>query len=159
MITIKRIDSKEKADLEAHLLIRKAVFQEEQGVSVNDEYDRYDKARLAHWYIAIENGTPIGASRWRENKTGYKLERICVLKEHRKKGVATKLIAAMITDIPNNMGINLASQFEVVTFYEKLGFRTKGEPFWEANILHRYMKFLPEKAPAHLAEAYKQTTV
>lgn len=147
MILIRKTDG--KAELEKHFEIRKTVFQLEQGVPESADVDEYDKKRTAHAYLAFYNGEPVGAARWRENRAGFKLERICVLKAHRGKGIGKIILRTLMSEIPVNLPPNLASQAEVVPFYEKFGFRARGESFWEAGILHRYMKYYPECDPEH----------
>ncbi len=143
MLLIKKVE--DGKELEMHYAIRKAVFQVEQGVSDRDEYDKYDKARQCRTYIAYWNSEPVGAARWRQSKVGHKLERICVLPEYRGKGIGKALVAKLLEDMPKNLQIYLGSQDEAVTFYEQLGFRVKGDAYWEANILHRFMKYKPEE--------------
>lgn len=145
MILVRKTDGKQ--ELKKHYEIRKIVFQDEQQVLEKDEIDSYDKKRECETYLAYYNGTAVGAARWRENKTGYKLERICVLKEYRKHGIGKAIVRTLLNEIPTSMPANLSSQAEVVKFYENFGFRVKGESFWEANILHKYMKYYPELDP------------
>lgn len=145
MIIIRETSGKE--ELEKHFEIRKKVFQEEQGVKSSDDLDLYDKKRECHSYIAFYQGKPVGAARWRENKAGYKLERICVLSEFRGLGIGKALVRYLINNVPQNLPRNLSAQFEMVPFYEKMGFVAKGESFWEAGLLHRFMKYMPEKDP------------
>ncbi len=143
MILIKRVE--DGKELEKHYAIRKAVFQDEQGVSEKDEYDKYDKARQCRNYVALWNNEVVGAARWRHSKAGHKLERICVLPEYRGNGIGKALVERLLEDMPKNLQIYLGSQDAVVPFYEQLGFRVKGDAYWEANILHRFMKYKPEE--------------
>lgn len=143
MILIRKVQGGK--DLAMHCAIRKVVFQDEQGVSEREEYDKYDKSNQCRYYLAFWNEVPVGAARWRKSKAGQKIERICVLPEYRGNGIGKALIAKLLEDIPKNLQIYLGSQDQVVPFYEQLGFRVKGDAYWEANILHRFMKYKPEE--------------
>lgn len=140
LVNVKKIDN--KADFETHLDLRRQVFQVEMGFAAREEHDRYDKARLCHWYLASADGVPVGASRWRENKMGYKLERICVLSQYRGNKIAQGLLSFMLESVPKDQNINLGSPFELVPFFEKNGFKTKGEAYWEFGVRHRFMKYI-----------------
>lgn len=143
MVLVRKVDNAD--ELKTHYSIRKAVFQDEQGVQEKDDVDKYDKVKACRYYLAFWNGTAIGAARWRLSKAGHKLERICVLKEYRGKGVGKALVNKLLEDVPKNIQIYLGAQDEAVPFYEQLGFRVKGNAYWEANILHRFMKYKPDE--------------
>lgn len=143
--------TKGKTELDQHYAIRKQVFQVEQEVSEKDEVDDHDRKRNCETYLLFHNNEPVGAARWRENRAGYKLERICVLKEFRNLGLGKFLVRSLMNDIPSNMPPNIAAQATVAKFYEQFGFKVKGESFWEAGILHRYMKYYPECDPENAA--------
>lgn len=147
MILVRKTDG--KAEFEKHLEIRKAVFQLEQGVPESADLDDFDKKRTAESYLAFYNGEAVGAARWRENRAGFKLERICILKEFRGKGIGKAIVRTLMNEVPKNMPPNLASQADVVPFYKQFGFRARGESFWEGGLLHRYMKYYPECDPEH----------
>ena len=64
--------------------IRNLVFCKEQKVSKEIEFDGFDE--FCNHYLAKINELPIGTARIREEKKGiFKIERMAVLKEHRKK--------------------------------------------------------------------------
>ena len=145
MIQVRKTEG--KTELDKHFEIRKNVFQDEQGISEKDEVDAYDKKRECQTYLAFYNGEAVGAARWRENRAGYKLERICVLKEFRNHGIGKALVRALMKEVPSSMPPNLSAQAEVSAYYEQFGFKARGESFWEAGILHRYMKYYPDLDP------------
>ncbi|MDZ4757033.1 MAG: GNAT family N-acetyltransferase [Bacteroidota bacterium] len=143
MIEIKKVDS--SADMENNFKIRNSVFVDELGMIPNDEHDHYDKERKCRYYIALYNNEPVGASRWREGGSGYKFERMCVLKDQRGKGIGAALLQKMMDDIPENLQLTLGCPTELIPFYEKFGFRKREKTYWESNVMYQHMKFYPEK--------------
>lgn len=117
--------------------IRIQVFIEEQSVPAAEEWDRWD-AFSVH-ALAIKNGRAIGTARLtREGKVG----RMAVLKEHRKTGVGTALMQALI-DVAEERGIpelNLHAQDHAKDFYKAFGFKSVGTPFMECDISHIAMR-------------------
>ena len=133
---IENVSDKKKA-----FEIRDLVFCKEQKVSKKIEFDGLDE--FCNHYIAKINELPIGTARIREEKKGtFKIERMAVLKEHRKKGVGMAIIKAILKDYLNLNKVNhliLNSQSEAKDFYKKFGFVEVGEEFVEANIIHKKM--------------------
>lgn len=118
--------------------IRRTVFGEEQNVPDELEFDGHD--HISHHLLALYKGVPCGTARWRITFGGnLKLERFCVLKEYRGKGVGGALVQAMMEVMPKNIYTYLNAQKEVIPFYEKFGFIAEGEEFTEAAIVHRKM--------------------
>jgi len=135
MIEVRKVG--EPADLEKVFAIRRKVFVEEQHCPPGLEWANEDKS--VH-FLACYNGTPCGASRWRKTENGYKLERFAVLNEFRGKGVGTKLVKAVLNDLPpGTSNIYLNAQLPVVDFYALFGFHAVGEKFEEAGIMHQQM--------------------
>ncbi len=143
MIEIKKVNNSE--GLDHNYTIRHAVFVEELGMIKNDEYDRYDKENKCRYYVAYLDSIPVGASRWREGGSGYKFERMCVLKDFRGKGVGRALMEKMMSDIPKNLQLTLGCPTELMVFYEQFGFRTREKPYWESNIMYEHMKYYNDK--------------
>ena len=122
--------------------IRNEVFVVGQQIPAQDEFDKFENE--ATHFLALYNGFPCGAARWRITERGVKLERFAVLAEYRGKGVGNELVAAVIESIknpsnPSTKDIYLHSQESAVGFYEKLGFEKLGAPFYECNIKHYKM--------------------
>ena len=75
--------------------IRDLVFCKEQKVSKKIEFDGLDE--FCDHYLAKINELPIGTARIREEKKGtFKIERMAVLKEYRKKGVGKAIIEEIL---------------------------------------------------------------
>ena len=134
---------KDQSDKKKAFKIRNLVFCEEQKVSKKIEFDGLDE--FSDHYLAIINELPVGTARIREEKTGtFKIERMAVLKEYRKKGVGTAIIKKILKHYLNLNKVNnliLNSQIEAKDFYKKFGFVEVGKEFVEANIKHKKMMY------------------
>jgi len=128
----------EKESMQAAFDIRTEVFVKEQGVDPTLEYDAHEKT--AHHYLCLVDGTPAGTGRWRETAEGIKLERYAVLHEYRNQGIGAEILHAMLKDLlPLKKKIYLHAQLPAVAFYERHGFVTEGEVFYEAEMGHLKM--------------------
>lgn len=137
-ISVKKL-SLEDPELAKALAIRKTVFVDEQHCPPELEYENDDKS--TH-FLALCNGEPCGAARWRKTKNGHKLERFAVLPNFRGKGVGVHLVKAVLADLPANASyIYLNAQLTALEFYRQLGFTPVGEEFDEARIMHQQMIF------------------
>jgi len=135
-IEVRRVDS--DSDFNHIFDIRTAVFVKEQEIDQEDEYDGFD--HLAHHYLALHDGEPAGASRWRMTQTGrIKMERFAVKNDFRGKGIGKALLAGMLKDVPKQTEIYLHAQAFMTAYYEKMGFAVEGEEFEEAGIPHLAM--------------------
>jgi predicted GNAT family N-acyltransferase len=123
--------------------VRRKVFVEEQHCPAHLEYANEEES--TH-FLALVDGKPTGAARWRKTDKGYKLERFAVLKEHRGKQVGTALVKAVLDDLPSkNARVYLNSQLSALAFYERLGFEAVGDQFEEAGIMHQQMHLASSK--------------
>ncbi|THE09250.1 GNAT family N-acetyltransferase [Bacillus timonensis] len=116
--------------------IRKVVFVDEQNVPLEEEIDQFEDE--ATHIVLYDDNEPVGAGRFRELDGYGKVERICVLASHRKKG-AGNLIMEKIEDIAKERGISklkLNAQTHAENFYKKLGYETVSGIFLDAGIPH-----------------------
>lgn len=118
--------------------VRKEVFQIEQGIGENLDFDGNDDSSVH--VVAYKGNVPIGAGRIRysENKERAKIERVAVLPSFRGKGIG-KLIMSTIENYLIRSGtkeVYLDAQLTAREFYEKLGYVQEGEAFQEAGIPH-----------------------
>ena len=148
-IIINKIEN--PSDKKKAFKIRNLVFCKEQKVSKKIEFDGLDE--FCNHYLAKINELPIGTARIREEKKGtFKIERMAVLKDYRKKGVGKAIIKAILKHYLNLNKVNnliLNSQIEAKDFYKKFGFVEVGEEFVEANIIHKRMIYNVKMVPAH----------
>ncbi|KAF0816821.1 MULTISPECIES: GNAT family N-acetyltransferase [unclassified Cytobacillus] len=120
--------------------IRKQVFVGEQNVPLEEEIDQFEDEAVH--FVLYNKGIPAGAGRFRTVDGNGKVERICVLKEHRKSG-SGKAIMDKIEELARKQGLpalKLNAQTQAIPFYEKLGYQVISEEFMDAGIPHRTMK-------------------
>ena len=122
------------------LYIRNKVFIEEQNINKELEYD--DKKVSAIYIVAKINLIAIGTARYRSTEIGMKLERFAVLKEYRGLGVGKSLVSFLVKTLKSEKNLYLNSQKKVAGFYKKLGFKIRGDVFYEAKIPHYKMVLL-----------------
>ncbi|MCK4834433.1 MAG: GNAT family N-acetyltransferase [Gammaproteobacteria bacterium] len=116
--------------------IRQTVFIEEQKVPVELEWDEFDDSSTH--FIATLEGQHIACARL---KPDGQIGRMAVLAEHRNQGAGSKLLQFILRTAGRQKTCNvyLHAQVSAVLFYEKHGFTTTGDIFYEANIPHREM--------------------
>jgi predicted GNAT family N-acyltransferase len=126
-------------------MIRRQVFQVEQGVAPELEFDGKDDE--AEHLLAFFNNQPVGTLRIRYLPPfTAKIERLAVLPSARGQGIGTLLMEGAIAHIQAQNQwewIQINAQVQVQSLYKKLGFQVIGEEFEEAGILHLTMvKFI-----------------
>jgi predicted GNAT family N-acyltransferase len=138
-IEVKKVT--DPAGLKTVFAIRREVFVDEQHCPPELEWEYEDES--TH-FLAVVDGVPAGASRWRKTNKGYKLERFAVLKPFRGHGVGQALVQAVLDDLPADaIYVYMHAQLQAVTLYQRFGFVKVGEQFEEAGIQHFTMeKFL-----------------
>ncbi|MEM8831703.1 MAG: GNAT family N-acetyltransferase [Cyanobacteria bacterium P01_G01_bin.19] len=117
--------------------IRSRVFQEEQGVSAELEFDGLD-ADAVH-FLAYLDDRPVGTARVRQiDRQTAKIERLAVSIEARNQGVGKQLMYAALTEISqqNKIKAIVHAQEYIASLYQQLGFEIIGEKFSEAGIPH-----------------------
>lgn len=120
--------------------LRRRVFIEEQGVSEADEVDGLDGA--CRHLLARVSGKPVGAARLRVLGDVAKIQRVCVLPDHRGTGLGAAMIRDLIAAAratPGVRQVRLGSQTHAIGFYERLGFTAEGPEYDDAGIPHRDM--------------------
>ena len=137
--TIEKITNRHT--LEEAFNVRRQVFIDEQKVPADLELDEFDKDKKTLHILARDSrGNAIGTARMRpytEPGVG-KVERVAVLKSHRRTGLGRKLMEKLELEA-KELGfqeIKLNAQLHARDFYERLGYKPKGETFFEAGIEH-----------------------
>lgn len=126
--------------------LRVDVFIREQGFAPGWEPDEDDKE--SRHYVAFAGGEVVGTARVRENKNGmYKIERMAIKKEFRKKGVGGGLLRYIIKKIKKlrPKKIWLQSQAHAQNFYKKCGFSVVGKEFNHHGLPHVSMVYKIKK--------------
>lgn len=137
MDQIKTKITKEEGEILEAKNIRRKVFQEEQGIKSELDYDGKDED--ADHFVAYFNDKIVGTLRVRYlSKDTAKLERLAILKDYRKAGIGTKLLNFVINYLKDKMikKLKLNAQLSAREFYQKNGFEEIGEPFDELGIMH-----------------------
>lgn len=127
-------------DLSDAFEIRKKVFQDEQNVNSEIDYDEWDKYAM-HVVIYVSDKA-VATGRLVFDGDTYRIGRVAVLKEERGKQYGD-FVVRMLVDRAFQSGakeIILGSQLHVIGFYEKLGFKSFGEEYEEAGIKHMKMR-------------------
>lgn len=127
-------------DREAAYDIRRRVFQDEQGVPPELEFDG-DDDRAVH-VVASAGGTVIGTGRLVIHAEYAKVGRMAVLREWRGSGAGRAILRALIVEAASRGSARIAlhAQVHAIGFYERSGFRVVGDEFDEAGIPHRRME-------------------
>jgi Predicted acyltransferase len=127
-------------DLTDAFEIRKQVFQLEQGVKEEEEFDDLDKEAV-HVVIYIQQKA-VATGRLLFDGDTFRIGRVAVLQEERGKQYGD-FVVRMLMDRAFNSGakeIFISAQIQTKGFYEKIGFQQDGEEFIEAGIRHIPMK-------------------
>ena len=118
--------------------IRRTVFQQEQGVTSELEFDGQD-ANAEH-LLAYLDGQPVGTTRVRSvSEQVARIERLAVLPLARSRGIGTQLMEralAVIVSKNSYAQVIVHAQEYIKELYEQLGFEQVGGTFDEAGIVH-----------------------
>ncbi len=136
-MTIRIANEQEKISVFA---LRFEVFVNEQHVPPEIELDAED-AHALH-IMAEEDSLTVGCARVILSENDAHIGRLAVKKAYRGKGVGASLCRFVI-DHCQREGyghIWLGAQLHAVGFYEKLGFKPRGEVFTEAGMEHIEME-------------------
>ncbi len=144
MISVELVTN--EAALNRVFSIRKLVFVQEQRVPEEEEYDEFE--RTSRHFLARLGEEPCGTARWRITDKGVKMERFAVLAAFRGQAVGSALVRAVLDDILaqlNSEGkpIYLHAQVSAMPLYSKFGFLPEGALFYECEIPHFKMTWLP----------------
>lgn len=128
--------------------IRSDVFITEQNCEPDSEFDDHDKINMPTRHILCMNddGVAVGTSRMRPvTDDMWKLERICVLKEHRGFGYGRDLMQKLIEigKSVNAKTLKMHAQTHAIEFYKSCGFEVIDDNiFYEENIPHVTMSMV-----------------
>ncbi len=124
-------------DLPEIQTIRRVVFQEEQGVDPDLDFDGQDEA--CEQIIAYLNQQAVGTARVRylDEKTA-KIERLAVLPIARGYGLGKKITTKALDIITEKKiaHVIIHAQVYIKSLYQQLGFEEVGDRFEDAGIAH-----------------------
>lgn len=128
------------ADRAAAYDVRRRVFQDEQGVPAELEFDADDD--VAAHVIAEVDGTVVGTGRVVLHVHYAKIGRMAVLPQWRNHGIGGALLSALLHAAAQRGAPRavLHAQVHALGFYARAGFSAVGEEFDEAGIPHRRME-------------------
>lgn len=128
------------ADRAAAYRIRRRVFQDEQGVPTELEFDADDETALH--VIAESEGQVVGTGRLVMHDGDAKIGRMAVLPEWRGRNVGRALLACLVDEATGRHAPRalLHAQVQAIGFYSRAGFAVTGDEFEEAGIPHRRME-------------------
>ncbi len=125
---------------QAALVLRQAVFVDEQGVPPELELDA-DDADALH-IVALREGVVVGTCRVLDTGDGATFGRLAVSRDARGCGIGSALLgeAERRALARGRARMTLAAQASAVGLYERAGYAPVGEPFLDAGIEHRRME-------------------
>ncbi len=128
-------------EIAAALDLRRAVFVDEQGVTLAEDLDGRDDEAL-HLVALGDDDSVIGTCRLLAAGERIKLGRMAVASGARRRGVAAALLDAADEQARALGGrlIVLAAQTHALALYERAGYRPCGDAFLDAGIEHRRME-------------------
>jgi len=120
--------------------IRRLVFQDEQHVPPEEEFDTDDNC--ATHVLAEIGGQPAGTGRIVFHPGYAKIGRMAVLSKHRRRGIGRALMDTLVAAAVERACtlLVLHAQVHAIPFYRALGFQVVGREFAEAGIPHRRME-------------------
>lgn len=123
------------------MMIRNAVFEQEQGAIPEQEIDEYDKSDKTLYALIYDGDEPVATGRIARTSEGFKIGRIAVVKSQRGRGLGAVLVDTLC-EKSKDMGadgIYVDSQLHAVEFYKKRGFKVISDN----EITDRGIKHLP----------------
>ncbi|MGL5020740.1 MAG: GNAT family N-acetyltransferase [Mycoplasmatales bacterium] len=140
-VSIKKIINKE--ELKPILQLRYNIFCIEQLVPNEEEFDKYDEifddSVVLHFGYYV-NSNLVGCSRVIQTPEFYKIGRVAIDANNRSQGHGFKMIEMIIEQLPKDKYYYLSAQLSAMPLYEKLGFKSYGEIYLDANIKHMDMR-------------------
>ena len=136
------------AEMRDALSVRRRVFIEEQQVPEELEVDEHDgdpaQVTTARHVLGRAGGRAVATGRLllADDHGHAHIGRVAVLAEERGRGYGTAVMLAL-HDLAREQGfegITLAAQLHAIGFYERLGYKARGEVFLDAGIEHRWME-------------------
>ena len=124
-IKIEGFSSLKSKYYQATLNIRASVFVEELAYDKHLEFDGKDDGAMH--YILFYDMVPAGCARWNEKSGEISIDRFCISKEFRKRGLALVLIKFIVSELlPSKKRISILSSDDGFIFFTQAGFKDSG---------------------------------
>ena len=127
------------------LHIRKLVFQYEQKIS--EEVEIKGEKDSLHYLLTVD-GKDAATARFSLAEDVYKIDKVAVLKDWRKKGVGKVLLECLIKAITRHRGkrkgtekIMVHAQIPGLDFWKKINFIENGDQYEDTGIKHSIMYY------------------
>lgn len=121
--------------------LRQAVFVVEQECAYPDLDDADTDPETRHFWIDGEDGGAVACLRvLRDGGAGWRIGRVCCLKEARGTGLSARLMAAALEWTGPGADVVLGAQTYAAGFYRRFGFVEDGEEYLEDGIPHVPMR-------------------
>jgi predicted GNAT family N-acyltransferase len=123
------------------IMIRRAVFIDEQHIDPADELDTVTSATW-HYVLYDDTAAPVATARMTPAaEQQLHIQRVATLKSARGHGYAQAIIKRMIQDAQQQgyRQLVLGAQVTAQSFYSQLGFQPVGDRFMEAGLQHQEM--------------------
>lgn len=126
--------------------VREKVFVEEQGFSLDLEFDEIDAISKHLEYIVEDKVVATCRIFIEDDEHVYHCGRICVLKEYRSLGLGSKIMEEVKHKVVALGGkeIVLSAQMQAKPFYKKCGFTSYGDIHYDEGCPHIMMKYTYE---------------
>lgn len=115
------------------MLVREAVFIQEQHIAEQDEWDEHDA--LALHFVVYNHLQAIATARL---LTSHHIGRVAVIATERGKGIGQYLMQAVMDTAHQQQRpyVQLSSQVHAMAFYQNLGFVVRGTEYLDCAIPH-----------------------
>lgn len=119
-----------KVDFTDSKMIRQTVFVNEQGFE--NEFDDIDDYAY-HLVLYLDNHPVATARMYCKDQATMILGRIAVLKKYRKYGLGTKLVQRLEKEAQKLKfsTVKLSAQQQAMSFYQKLGYKSFGDIYYD----------------------------
>jgi ElaA protein len=139
---LKSFDELSRNELYEIMALRNEIFVTEQKITAEPDIDRKDP-QCKHVIQRIPGADFIvGTARVFDHESPVKIGRLAVWKKVRGRGIGRRIMRFLQNRISPESAI-LNAQIELEDWYRRLGWRSIGEPFDEADIRHIRMKWSP----------------
>jgi ElaA protein len=131
--------ARDAAEVRAALALRHDVFVVEQRVPIDEEVDEHDETALH--LVAVDDDRVVATARVVIDGETAKLGRVAVAPNARRRGIASRLIAACEAEARARGArrVALAAQTGALALYERAGYTAHGARFMDAGIEHLMM--------------------